>query len=555
MFVVIKKSKTSKRELVYIVESYRDENQKIRQRIIKKCGELSELTANDPDAIEKLREEAKQMTSEASSKEVELSINLSLSNSKSSPTVNYGFFFVESLYHSLKVEQFLERHFEDYATVKKISTTLKYFVIREFFVPLTNPNTNGVYPPLFTNPDFEPTPTLSTIGQIMDVQSDLQKHIYKVANKGHECYDRVSSFDITSYFFNSVKKGKSKKSSESAMDSMIFVQVGFLFDRYRNPQACVVFPDGTSTEDLMLEISKLKKKYNLDRVVITCDRGFGSSSTLSKLFESGNGYVVGRKVKGANREFQEAILDEQGYKWNDAGTFKFKSFKTERMIGNSLIPEKVIAMWTSHNAAKMKQMRDKNIVDFLSHPENYRMGTMPDTDRYVKVHDTSETPGETTIEQNFFSFDSESYKRDVALDGYYALATTEMDIPESVVIKRFHNMQKLGKAYAPPDPDMPGTPEELWTYDDVRAYFFISYLAMVMERKLERMLDYKYTGEQLRDAINNATCKNIGQDIYDLAKQPEVFKDIEKAFGVSFDKSYATLEMLRKFRKEVINAL
>ena len=40
MFVVVKKSKTSKRELVYIVESYRDENQRIRQRIIKKCGEL-----------------------------------------------------------------------------------------------------------------------------------------------------------------------------------------------------------------------------------------------------------------------------------------------------------------------------------------------------------------------------------------------------------------------------------------------------------------------------------------------------------------------------------
>ena len=86
MFVVVKRSKTSKRELVYIVESYRDENQRIRQRIIKKCGELSELLAEDPQAMEKLREEARRMSGESTAREVELSINLGLPNSESSPT-------------------------------------------------------------------------------------------------------------------------------------------------------------------------------------------------------------------------------------------------------------------------------------------------------------------------------------------------------------------------------------------------------------------------------------------------------------------------------------
>lgn len=554
---MVKKSKTSKRELVYIVESYRDENQKIRQRIIKKCGELGELTAEDPDALEKIREEARRMTEEAAAKEVELTVDLNLPNDSSYEMVNYGYFFVESLYQSLKIGPFIDRHFDDPAEAKEVSSALKSYAIREFFSPLAADGTRHEPRFLFGLDDDGSKRDLGTIAKLIPFSYDLMKHIYRVANKGDECNDKVASLDITSYYFNSSSSTSRKlsRSDADAMRDLIMVQMGILYDRYRNPMACVVLEEGENETEAMLDaIERLKKKFGLDRIVITSDRGFGSNSALAALYESGNGYVVGRQVKSSPLSLQQAILDESGYRWNEAGTFKFKTFTLPRRIGNDVIPEKVISMWTSNNAARMKQQRDKIIVDFLSNPRNYSMDEFPEIEKYVVVHDATETPGED-IDQNFFSFDSESYARDMALDGYYALVTTELDIPESVIIKRYHNLQKMHRAFAAPDADIEGEPRRPWTIEEVKAYFIVSFVSLVMEHKLLKMLGSRYTSEQVKTALRQATCKNIGQDIYDLNVQSDVFHDIEDAFGVRFDKAYATLEMLRKYRREVINAL
>ena len=554
MFVVVKRSKTSKRELVYIVESYRDENQRIRQRIIKKCGELSELLAEDPNAMERLKEEARDMSVESTAREVELSINLGLPNSQSSPTVNYGYFFVESLFQSLRIERFLDRHIDDPVQSRSLASALRKLVIREFFGPLANPEPNPVPELLFAGQEAEREPLLAELQPLVEMQEDLQKHIYKMANKGHECTDAVASLDITSYFFNSTGTGDrvENQTDEAAMSAMILVQMGMLFDRYRNPAACVLFPDGKAndTETLIKAIDKLKSKYGLTKVVVTSDRGIGTNAELADLYESGNGYVIGRRVKNSAVSVQERILDEEGYKWNESGTFKFKSFAAERVVGPTVIPEKVISMWTSRNAAKMKQRRDRSLIDYLSGMAEDNTENYADMMRYVSIREAANVPGDS-----FFSFDAESYARDVALDGYYALVTTETEIPEHVVIRRYHNLQKLGRAFAAPDSDVVAAPRELWSYEDVEGYFLVAFVTSVIERKLERMLGYKYDIDTLKAALAGARCKNIGQDIFDFSMQTEPFRDIEAAFGVEFDRAYATLEMIRKYRKEVIKAL
>lgn len=57
MFVQIKKS--AGLEYVYIIESYRKPNGTISHRTIKKLGRLDDFTRDDPDAVEKLREQVR----------------------------------------------------------------------------------------------------------------------------------------------------------------------------------------------------------------------------------------------------------------------------------------------------------------------------------------------------------------------------------------------------------------------------------------------------------------------------------------------------------------
>lgn len=49
-------------EYVYIVEAYRDEQGRSRQRIVERHGRLDALVAADPDALDRLRQRAKDLT-------------------------------------------------------------------------------------------------------------------------------------------------------------------------------------------------------------------------------------------------------------------------------------------------------------------------------------------------------------------------------------------------------------------------------------------------------------------------------------------------------------
>ena len=141
---------------------------------------------------------------------------------------------------------------------------------------------------------------------------------------------------------------------------------------------------------------------------------------------------------------------------------------------------------------------------------------------------------------------------DSADDGYIAIATTEIDVPDAVIVRRYHSLSKIGKAFAAPESDISSNITEYWTYKGVQEYFLVAWLAFLLERRLEILLDGKYPIADIKRAMRQAACTNIGQDVFSINVQSDIFKEIEAKFGVSFDKAYATLEMIRKFHKEIV---
>ncbi|MCR5845944.1 MAG: hypothetical protein K6G78_05175 [bacterium] len=551
MFVAIKKSKTSKRELVYIVESYRDENQKIKQRIIKKCGELSELLAEDPDAIEKLKEHAKKMSLDSASKEVELAINMNLPNSKAKKALNYGYFFLEAIYDSLRIDSFIEKNIPDPVFAKTVTQSLRHFVYSEFFLPLSEKDMGRSEVPLFGAPSSASKFKLKNLEPLIPLQEELQNHVCKVLSKGKPPKEKVASMEITSYRFNSTSRRPMITGlGQKTPNKLIMVHHGLLMDKERNPIGFVLFPEGKNdTPDLIRKIEAMKKSHGFNKIVITSDTGYGSNSSLQSIYESGNGYVVGRNIGNVSAEIQNRILDDEGYRWNDSGTFKYKSFVANREIGDCVIPEKIISMWTSYSAAKALQRREKDIVDFLAHPNKYDLDNYPEMKRYISVMNGS---GGSGAGNQLFSFDSEAFSKNTMLDGYIAIATTEIDVPDAVIVRRYHSLSKIGKAFAAPESDISSNVTEYWTYKGVQEYFLVAWLAYLLERRLEILLDGKYPIADIKRAMRQAACTNIGQDVFSINVQSDIFKEIEAKFGVSFDKAYATLEMIRKFHKEIV---
>ena len=62
MYIRLSKSESTKDYIVYLVEGYRSKDGKTKQRTLKSFGYLSELTKDNPNALEELKEWAKEET-------------------------------------------------------------------------------------------------------------------------------------------------------------------------------------------------------------------------------------------------------------------------------------------------------------------------------------------------------------------------------------------------------------------------------------------------------------------------------------------------------------
>jgi hypothetical protein len=63
-------------------------------------------------------------------------------------------------------------------------------------------------------------------------------------------------------------------------------------------------------------------------------------------------------------------------------------------------------------------------------------------------------------------------------------------------------------------------------------------------------LDNKYSVKRIQESLKNATCREIGNGIYSLNKQDDVFRGIEKLFDISLNYKKVRLEHLRECRKK-----
>jgi hypothetical protein len=169
MFIRLSKSQTSELVKVYLVEGYRDENGKTKQRIIKSYGNLHELQAKDPDILIKLKEEAKKIPKNA----VKITLNLSDSNTKKEKDKNYGYFFLEKIYEDLKISEFIKHYNSKSKRKYNLNEILKLLVYGRILNPASKKATVE-----HQNEYFEPFDvTLDSVYDSLTVFNELPQPI------------------------------------------------------------------------------------------------------------------------------------------------------------------------------------------------------------------------------------------------------------------------------------------------------------------------------------------------------------------------------------------
>lgn len=559
MYIRLSKGNTSKFTKVYLVEGYRDENGKSKQRIVKSYGNLEELEADDPDILQKLKDSAKLMTKN----QVNLTLNLSDSNDEMEMDKNYGYFFLEKLYNELGLPQFFKSQKRKRKHVFDLNKIFQLLLYGRVLQPDSKKATFENKDAYFESFDVTLNSVYESLSLMKGIKEDLQLHLHEQISQIHGRDTSLVFFDVTNYYFESDLENDLKQVGVSKEKRTTpIVQMSLAIDRAGLPVGYDLF-SGNNHDSTMLipALKNMKNRYNLGRVILTADKALNSGKNLAFLVENSDGYIVSQKVRGASKTFIKEILKEEGYVYNSTKTFKIKSFFRERKTKNEkgeeiILKEKVVSFWSADYDAREKHKRAKleeKIKEYLENPSKYKASNRYGVKKYLKEIEIDTATGEVEDKKILLEFESDKYERDLALDGHYALVTSELEMSDEEIIERYRGLWKIEESFKVLKSDLEGRPVYVRREDRIEGHFLICFVALLLARILENKLKNQYSIKRIQESLRNATCRIITNGIYSLNKQDEVYREIEKTFGVSFNYKNIRVEQMRSYRKEIIH--
>ncbi len=571
MYIRINKNGTKTDSNVYLVQGYRDAKGNVKHRTLVNYGSLNKLQATEPNVLERLKKEAKIMTAEQM---INLNISTVTSNEHSDEELIYGHFPLESIYNSLNIPSFIKGQSKDRKFNYDPNEVFKLLVLSRILNPDSKLGTYEERNRYFDSfKDLKLQNIYRSLNFFNDFKEDLQFHLHNEISKQYGRDVSLVFYDVTNYYFETelpdediidnitgevIEYGLRQKGVSKEHRPEPIVSMGLLIDNNGIPIGYKLFKGNTHDSKTLIPIlNEIKAKYGLKRIILTADKGLNSRENLGYLKQQGDGYIVSQQIRRSKKEFMDEITNTEGYVYLNSD-FKYKLITREREILNldkttQMVKEKVVIFWSKKYSDREKHKREKlreKLDNMINNPSKYKASNRYGLKKYLKEVKVDKATGEITKDQIKLIFDEEKYKRDEALDGYYAIITSELDLSAEEIIERYRGLWRIEESFRITKTDLEGRPVYVWTHDHIEAHFLTCFVSLTILRILQFKLKFKYSVEQIVDNLNKAKCIHIEQGVYILTKQPKLLQEILEIHGIEINKKYVIYEQLKKIKKK-----
>lgn len=560
MFIKKVKINSNGKHMISLVESYRDKDGKPKHRTIKKYGILEDLQVDNPNILEELQLEAKQLT-EAEEKTQTITIDFTKLQEKS--MLNYGYVFLASIYNQLKINQFIK----SYQTKKRSQYDLDHILKLLIFSRILNPSskrrsfqTKSQYFHDFN--DIKLEDIYKSLDDFSSIKDELTYHLHEVIKetRGRDC--SLVFYDVTNYYFESdVLQGLRQKGVSKEKQKTGIVQMGLFIDKEGIPITYELFPGNTNDLSTMKPIlEKIKLQYGLGKITVVADKGNNSGDNLAYIDEAKDYYIISQKIRGRGTKLSDLVLDETGYQYNKDGSFKSKKIKRERQIKKEdgstyTIEEHLLCFWSKKEEAYQKSKRgdlDEKIEKYLEKPSLLNASNSFGVKKYFKKVEIDKETGEVIKTKPKYMFNKEKYERDTALDGYYAIVTNDLSLEVNDIIDSYRQLSKIEDSFKVTKTDLEGRPVYVWTDEHIKGHFLTCYLSLTIIRLIQLKLNNQYSVDQITSALKDALLIELEEGIFKLNKNHDVVHELAKIYEVNIKKSYYKEEVLKKILNSIV---
>ena len=524
-----------------IVDGYRI-NGKTKHDVIQKYGYYDVLESKYDDADKYLNTELERLKKEFENC-LTFKINKNQENDFEDDTFNIGYAYLKKIFQELDLNNLLK--------VKQRSTNIEYSLTKACelltYSRILDPGSiKHCYE--HKNEFFEPFDlSLDDLYRSLEPLLSCKEEIFKtIWNNTKDKYNRDAStsyYDCTNYYFeieyddedtlNSkgeiTKKGLRKRGPEKNHRPDPIVEMGLLLDKEGFPISYNIFPGNTSEkETLVPEIHKIKRRHNIDKIIVVADRGLNCSDNMIKTAginldkKNRDGYVYGQSVRGADQEFKnwvlsgdyitEKIIDEDG---NEI-VFKHKSriYPKKMYItredkgltksGNKkkqsvTVDQKQMVYYSQKYADKQK--RDRQMViekakDLIKNPGSYTRATSYGAAGYVNNINFDKETGNISNATEL-SLNEEKINEDAKFDGYYSIVTSEEHLSDLELRNIYKGLAKIEETFKITKSEFNARPINVRLENHIDAHFLICFISLVIIRILQKEIKNKYTIKKL----------------------------------------------------------
>ena len=577
------------RTYLSLVHGYRDVNGVSKQKLIENLGYLDELEKIYDDPIAHFKEIAKQKTLEYSHErkiEFELSKNNKL-QSNVKYRKNLGYSFPKKIYNELNIGSFFQDKQRKINAKFNLNNIFSLLVFNRILFPSSKKKAFEDKDTFFDKFDFELEDIYRALSFFNQYSLDLQKHLNEQVEKNYGRDKSIGYYDVTNFYFEIpyddedvvvdgkvVKKGTRKKGPSKEHRTTPIRQMGLLMDSRNFPMAFNTFSGGDSEKTSLLPtIRRVKRDFDIERIVTVADRGLNTSDNTYLMAgknddtcKHNDGYVFGQSVLGADKEFKDFVLNQNGYvsqtkldKDNKPYLFKCKSriYAKKITVKNSagkrnLVDttyQKQVVYWSSKYAAKQKKERDLVIAkakDLIANPRKYNRATSIGAAGYINnikfVKDTGEIPDGLEL-----SLKLDKISEEEKYDGYYSIVTSELKLSDSEIIKIYGGLWEIEESFRIIKSEFSARPVYVSTEEHIDAHFLICFVSLLIFRILEYKLENKFTTRQILDSLINLECSHLTENCYLLDFRNEIIEEMEKIFDVDFSNKIMKKIEIKKF--------
>ena len=576
-----------------IVDGFRI-NGKVKQNVIQKYGYLNDIEDKFGNADEYLNNELIRLKNEMKVTFV-LKIDKNVENDFTDDTFNIGYTYLKNKFQDLDISSILKN--------KQYSTKIEYSLPKSCelltYSRILNPGSIK-YTYEHKNQFFEPfdlslDDLYRSLKPMLDCKDDIFKSIWYNTKDKYNRDASTSFYDCTNYYFeieyddedikdengNLIKKGIRKRGPEKNHRPDPIVEMGILLDKQGIPISYNIFPGNTSEkETLVPEIHNIKRRHNIDKVIVVADRGLNCSENMYKLSgldldkENRDGYIYGQSIRGADQEFKDWVLkddykidkitDEDGNEIifkhksriypkkmyitrDDKGLTKSGNVKKQTIT----VDQKQMVYYSQKYADKQK--RDRQMViekakDLIKNPGSYTRATSYGAAGYVNNIKFDKETG-VVSNSSELSINQSKIEEEEKLDGYYSIVTSEENLSDLELRNIYKGLSKIEETFKITKSEFDARPINVRLEDHIDAHFLICFISLVIIRLLQYDINNKYTIKNILEKMKNFKVTHETGNLYKfIGYKPEI-QYLNRKLDIEMYKKYDTRENIKKILK------